>query len=145
VPERGIHSAGPSEVQSVLDVPNTFARHSVLRNKFRAPFVLSAREPNSGSFKIVDMGPLAIGLEHLLHKFDVLRMKLIIVLGFFIGKDYVESHLVGLIHHRTVAVTHPAYMKMQNTRDGDQIALRPLHQFRSGLGQMRMGPKDNNM
>lgn len=70
--------------------------------------------PSKHLFKIINQGPVAVGLEDLLHKFEMLRVNLVIVLGLFVLKDQVQSHLVGLVHHRTMAGTHPAHMKMQN-------------------------------
>ena len=60
------------------------------------------------SFKIIDHDLPAHALEYLLHKFNVLRMHLIIILRLLVRENQIERHLIALIHHGTMAAGHLA-------------------------------------
>src|SRR5436309_984789 len=70
--------------------------------------------PRSKSRKIVHDAPSAIGLERLLHKFDMRGMRLIIVLRFLVRKNNVQRDLIRLLDHRPRARNHSANVKVQD-------------------------------
>src|SRR5579859_4706270 len=75
----------------------------------------------------------------------MLRVDLVVVLGFFIGKNQVQRHLIRLVDDRSVAGCHLADVKMQNPWDRSQIFISPGDQFVSRVGDTWIGPKNDNV
>ena len=98
------------------------------------------------SFKIVNHNLFVQRLEDFFHEFDVQRMHLVIVLGFFIRENDVQRDLVGLIHYRAMAFRgHFAGMKVQRARNGPQIFFRAGEQLVGCLRIGGIGPEYNDV
>ena len=87
----------------------------------------------------------ANALEHFLNEIDVRRMHLVIVLRFLVREDQIESDLIGLIDHRSVARRHSANVIVKNAGNPFKISIRAFDQFISGFGILRIGPEYNDV
>ena len=72
-------------------------------------------------------------------------MELIRVLSSFVWKGDVQGNLVNLVHYRSVAGNHFAYVKLEHTRNGLQLAMHASDQFICGFGVFRFGPENDNV
>lgn len=106
---------------------------------------MSSRDGWAALLEIVNHHPGADALEHLLHKLNVLRMHLVIVLGLFVGEDGVQRDLVGLIHHGPFAADHPADVKVLKAGDALEIFVSAFDQLIRRLRLRRIRPEDDDV
>jgi len=99
----------------------------------------------SDLFKIVNDDFFADWFEDFFNKFNVHRVRLVIVLGFLAFKDDIECNLVGLVDHGPMARRHPADVKMQDSREGFEMTIGPVDEFVGSLWVGWISPKDHNM
>jgi len=97
------------------------------------------------SLKVINDEALAVWFQDLLDKFDVERMRLIIILGPLIRENDIESRLVTLIHHRAVTWNHSAHMEAERPRNALEVLARPGDQL---IGRARFAwvcPKNHHV
>jgi len=110
-------------------------------------FVTSAATPHrSGqSFKIVNHDFLHERLHAVRDEFQMLRMRLIIVLRLLAGENSVERDLISLVHDGPRAADHFADVKMREAGNGLQEFVRAGDDFVSSVRFCRVGPENDNV
>jgi hypothetical protein len=97
------------------------------------------------ALEIINHHAGAVGLENLLHKFQVPRVFLIDILRGLIVKHEVQRHLISLIHHIPMAARHGTAVIMPHAGDVLEIFLRTGQQFFRGTSHLGFGPKNYNV
>ena len=97
------------------------------------------------SLKIVHDDSLTSFLENGVDEFDVGGVGLVVVLGLFVGKGYVEGDLVGLIDDGAMASGHFAGVEMQRAGNGAEIFFDAGQQLVGGLRIGGGGPEYDNV
>ncbi len=95
--------------------------------------------------KIVNDAAAADFLEHFLDEFDVHRMDLVVILGFFVIEYQVQGGLITLVHDGAMAFHHAAYVEVLHAGNGAQILLCAGNEFIGRLRIVRIGPKNDNV
>jgi hypothetical protein len=70
------------------------------------------------SLEVVHDNFLADAFKDTFDELDVQGMDLVVVLGFFVGKNEVEGDLIRLIHYRAMAGNHFSDVKVERAGDG---------------------------
>lgn len=90
--------------------------------------------------------PFAERLEHFFDKLQMGGVDLISFLGGLVPENDIQTHLVGLIHHRPVAGDHQTDVEIHDTRQIFQILVATRNQSVGGIGRsIRFNPKNNNV
>ena len=96
-------------------------------------------------FEIVYDDFFADLFENGFDKLHVQRVGLIIVLRFLVWKNQIERHLVGLVDDRSMAGSHFADVKVEQTRDRFEELMYALDQLVGGVGIGRVRPKNDDV
>lgn len=102
----------------------------------RVPFLLS---------EIVNNAARANFFENLLHKLNMERVHLVVILRFLISEDQIQPNLIRLIDNGSMTLNHPSNVNMLNARNWAQILFGSSNQFIRRLRIVRVGPKNHNV
>jgi hypothetical protein len=112
---------------------------------WRAPGLgISHRSPST-SGEIVDQHALDQSLNEIRHKFLMLRVDLVFVLGFFVGKNKIQPNLIGLIHHGPRAAHHFPRVIMKQAGDALEMLIAGGQEFVSCVRLCRVRPEQDNV
>lgn len=99
----------------------------------------------TGLFEIVHHRAVAVWLEYLLHKLDVERMHLILILVLLALKLDIERDLVALVYHGTMAGCHASCVEAERSRDAAQVVLRSRQKLFGSSRFIGISPEDDDV
>jgi hypothetical protein len=99
----------------------------------------------SGLLEIVDDDLFADLFENAFDELDMEGVDLIIVLSFLVGEEQVEGDLIRLIHDRSMAGDHFAYVKTEDAGNGFEEFICASDEFIGGFGVIGVGPENDNV